>query len=150
VTTVQNNAPVQALEQGQTIAEAPATGDTSTSPAATSARRRTWGRALALTRAPHAVTYAGVGLVVAGGLLLLYTWVKVAALALVWRQIPYLISSGCSGVCLVAVGLTVISVAARNEDANRRMGQAQELQALLAEMVQLLKNGTDTDMGRRT
>jgi hypothetical protein len=99
----------------------------------------------ALRAVPHLSTYAGMGLVIAGALLLLFTWVKVAGLGLVWTQIPYLISSGCSGVCLVAIGLTVISVAAKTEDARRRGSQMRELHELLAELRQMVETELHRD-----
>jgi len=48
-----------------------------------------------------------LGLVVAGGLLLLLGWIGVSGVALAAEQIPFLISGGLGGMFLVAIGATL-------------------------------------------
>lgn len=93
--------------------------------------RRTAG---ALRAVPHVATYAGLGLTLAGGVLLLVAWGKTAGLTNVALQVPFLVSAGCTGLALVAVGLTTVNIAAKNEDNARRRAQMSELHQLLAEM----------------
>lgn len=93
----------------------------------------------ALRAVPHITTYAGMALLTAGGILLLVAWVRVAALTNVGLQMPYVISAGCTGLALVAVGLTVINLSTKAEDAARRRAQSAELQELLAELRKLVQ-----------
>lgn len=88
----------------------------------------------ALRQVPGIATYAGLGLVLAGGVLLVVAWGKTAGLTNVALQVPYLVSAGCTGLALVAVGLTVVSLAARTADARARQDQLLELQHVLAEI----------------
>ena len=88
----------------------------------------------ALRDVPHFPTYVGMGLTVVGGLLLLVAWGKTAGLTNVALQVPFLISAGCTGLALVAVGLSVVNLAAKAQDARRRQEQLLELRDLLAEL----------------
>lgn len=88
----------------------------------------------ALRAVPHVSTYAGMLLTVLGGVLLLVAWVKTARLTNVGLQMPFVISAGCTGLGLIAVGLTVVNLAAKAEDARRRRAQTSELHDLLAEL----------------
>jgi hypothetical protein len=99
-----------------------------------SALRRVNRPVAALRAVPHVTTYAGMALTLAGGVLLLVAWVKTAALTNVGLQMPYLISAGCTGVALVAVGLTVVNLAAKADDARLRQAQMSELHDILAEL----------------
>lgn len=87
-----------------------------------------------LRAVPHSGTWAGVLLAATGAVLLVVAWVKVAALTNVALQIPYVISAGFTGLGLVAVGLTVVNLAAKQEDARERSRQATELRGLIAEL----------------
>lgn len=89
---------------------------------------------LALRAVPHLGTYTGMALTVVGGVLLLVAWRKTAGLTNVGLQMPYLISAGCTGLALVAVGLTVVNLAAKAEDSRKRREQVRELHDLLAEL----------------
>jgi hypothetical protein len=92
-------------------------------------------RPIAAVRAvPHMSTYAGMALTLAGGGLLLLAWIRTAALTNVGLQMPFLISAGCTGIALVAIGLTVVNLAAKAEDAKRRRAQMTELHDILAEL----------------
>lgn len=88
----------------------------------------------ALREVPHLPTYVGMALTLVGGLLLLLAWGKTAGLTNVALQMPFLISAGCTGLALVAVGLSVVNLAAKAQDARRRQEQLLELRDLLAEL----------------
>ena len=105
---------------------------------------RRLGRPIQSLRAvPNIGTWAGVLLAAAGAVLLVVAWVKVAALKDVALQIPYVVSAGFTGLGLVAVGLTVINLAAKQADARERSRQSAELRALLAELRTSLAPGDD-------
>ncbi len=99
------------------------------------------GRPALLTRAtaslrgvPQLGTYVGVGLAAVGLVLLVLGWGRVAGLSNVALQLPYVVSAGFGGLGLVAVGLTVVNVAAKQADAAERTRQLGELRDLLAEL----------------
>ena len=75
--------------------------------------------------------YAGVFLIAGGLALIAYTWSRVAGTLSVALQLPYVASGGFTGLGLIIVGATVISVAARRRDAAVRARQLDELAALL-------------------
>ena len=81
-----------------------------------------------------AATYAGVLLIAAGLALIAYAWSRVAGTLSVALQLPYVASSAFTGLGLVIVGATLISVAARRRDAAIRARQLDELAALLRVM----------------
>ena len=68
-------------------------------------------------------TYLGVAICVIGFALIAFTWGAVAGETNVALQMPYLVSGGITGLGLVMVGLTVVSVAARRRDAVLREQQ---------------------------
>lgn len=105
--------------------------------------RRAGRPVVALRAVPHVSTYAGILLTVAGGVLLLVAWVKTARLTSVGLQMPFVISAGCTGLGLVAVGLTVVNLAAKAEDARRRQAQTAELHDLLAELRKAVESSED-------
>jgi hypothetical protein len=93
------------------------------------------GRPLATLRGlPNALTYAGVLLAAVGGIFVAVAWGKTAGLTNVALQIPYLISAGLTGVALVAIGMTMVNVAARRADAEERRRQSNELRDMLADI----------------
>jgi hypothetical protein len=94
-----------------------------------------------LSAVRHLGTWIGVVLVGAGGVLLFVAWAKTAALDNVALQMPYVISAGFTGLGLIAVGLTVVNIAAKRDDARERTRQAAELAVLLAE----LRRAIETD-----
>ena len=96
--------------------------------------RRVSGPVQALRAVPHVGTWIGVVLASIGAILLVIAWVRVAALTNVALQIPYIVSAGFTGIGLVAVGLTVINVAAKREDAIERSRQLTDLRELLAQI----------------
>ena len=95
--------------------------------------------AAAVRAVPHVATYFGLALTLAGGVLLVVAWGKVAGLTNVGLQMPYLVSAGCTGLALVAVGLTVVNLAAKHEDSVRRRAQVTELHTLLRELREALE-----------
>lgn len=90
--------------------------------------------ARALRAVPHVGIYAGVVTVAAGAVLIFVAWVKTAALTNVALQIPYVISAGFTGLALVALGLTVVNVSVKREEASERRRQTGELAALVSEL----------------
>ena len=92
-------------------------------------------RALATIRAlPDLGIWLGMVLAAAGGVLLLIAWRGTAGLTDVRLQLTYVVSAGFSGLGLIAVGMTCVSVAAKRADAKLRIRQAAELRASLAEL----------------
>lgn len=79
-------------------------------------------------------TYLGIAVAVLGFLLIAIAWGAVAGQTNVALQMPYLVSGGITGLALVMVGLTVVSVAARRRDAVLREQQT----ALLADALREL------------
>ncbi|MCA1708792.1 MAG: hypothetical protein LC808_38140, partial [Actinobacteria bacterium] len=59
------------------------------------------------------LVYAGVVLIVGGFATIAYTWGEVAGVLSVPIQMPYLVSGGFTGLGIVAVGITLISVGAK-------------------------------------
>lgn len=89
-------------------------------------------------------TYSGVLLLAAGAILLAVAWGKVAGLTNVALQLPYVVSAGFTGLGLVAAGLTVVNICAKQADARERTRQVTELRALLTE----LRNVVESDSKR--
>lgn len=79
-------------------------------------------------------TYLGVALAAIGFVLIAFTWGAVAGETNVALQMPYLVSGGLTGLGLVMVGLTIISVSARRRDAVLREQQTQLLADALREL----------------
>lgn len=90
--------------------------------------------AQSLRAVPHLGTWLGVALAVVGLVLLAIAWGKTAGLTNVALQVPYVVSAGFTGLGLVAVGLTVVNISAKQEDARERSRQVGELRELLAEL----------------
>ena len=78
--------------------------------------------------------YVGVAVCVIGFALLVYTWGQVADEVQVYRQLPYVVSGGLTGLALVLVGVTVINVAAKRADAADRERQHEQLTDALREL----------------
>lgn len=85
-------------------------------------------------------TYAGLALCVLGFVLLAYSWGKVAGEVEVWRQMPYLVSGGFTGLGLVLVGVTLVNIAAKRADAAARERQDDQLAEALRELRQALED----------
>lgn len=95
----------------------------------------------ALRAVPHIATYAGMVLTLVGGVLLVVAWGRVAGLTTVGLQMPYVISAGCTGLGLIAAGLTIVNLAAKSEDSAKRRAQLGELRDLLAELRRAVDDG---------
>lgn len=92
-------------------------------------------RTLQAVRAvPHLDTWSGIALTCAGALLLVLAWGRTAGLTNVALQVPYLISAGCTGLGLIAVGVTIVHLGAKHRDAALRARQSTELRTLLGEL----------------
>ncbi len=118
------------------------TGSVDSAPSRLGTRLRRASRPLVALRAvPHLPTYVGMALTLTGAILLLVAWGKTAGLTNVALQIPFLISAGCTGLALVAVGLTVVNLAAKAQDARRRREQLTELQQILGELRRAVEEG---------
>lgn len=89
-------------------------------------------------------TYLGIAVAAAGFVLILFAWGQVAGEVNVALQMPYLISGGLTGLGLVMVGVTIVSVAARRRDAVLREQQT----ALLADALRELSAALDPDERR--
>jgi hypothetical protein len=79
-------------------------------------------------------TYLGIGVTAVGFVLIAFAWGAVAGETNVALQMPYLVSGAITGLALVMVGLTIVSVAARRRDAVLREQQT----ALLADALREL------------
>jgi hypothetical protein len=79
-------------------------------------------------------TYIGIGIAVLGFVLLLIAWGQVAGETQVSLQLPYLVSAGLTGLALVMVGLTVVTLAAEQRDAKARDRQMDQLVSILDEL----------------
>ena len=84
-------------------------------------------------------TYVGIAVAAVGFVLIAFAWGAVAGETNVALQMPYLVSGGITGLALVMVGLTVISVAARRRDAVLREQQTQLLADALRELATALE-----------
>src|SRR5207253_2853861 len=80
------------------------------------------------------MTYVGVGVGLLGFVLIFVAWGQVAGEAQVYRQLPYLVSAGLTGLGLVMVGLTVINVAAKRHDEAERARQMGRLEGMMHEL----------------
>lgn len=89
-------------------------------------------------------TYVGIAVAALGFVLIAVAWGQVAGETNVALQVPYLVSGGLTGLALVIVGVTVISVAARRRDAALREQQT----ALLADALRELSAALDPDARR--
>jgi hypothetical protein len=87
-----------------------------------------------LRSTPHVGTYAGIGVVVVGVVLLAVAWGRTAGLTDVGRQVPYLIAAGLGGIGVVAVGLLTVAVSTGRADAAARRAQADELREALLDL----------------
>jgi hypothetical protein len=78
--------------------------------------------------------YIGIAIAIAGFVLLLVAWGQVAGETQVSLQLPYVVSAGLTGLALVMVGLTVVTLAAEQRDAAARDRQMDQLVSILDEL----------------
>ncbi|MCA1709675.1 MAG: hypothetical protein LC808_42930 [Actinobacteria bacterium] len=103
---------------------------------------------ITLRRGASWALYFGIVAMVAGFGLIAYAWLRVAGLANVALQIPYLISSAVAGLGLVLVGLGVIDAATRRRDARERSQQLGQLRELLSGIADTMEpRGGDQNRG---
>jgi hypothetical protein len=81
-----------------------------------------------------APTFFGIAVAIAGFVLILVAWGQVAGETQVSLQLPYLVSAGLTGLGLVMVGLTIVSVAAEQREAAARDRQMDQLVSILEEL----------------
>jgi hypothetical protein len=86
-------------------------------------------------------TYVGVVVAALGFALILVAWGQVAGETNVGLQMPYVVSGGLTGLGLVMVGLTTISVAAKRRDALLREQQMRLLSDALHELSAAIEAG---------
>lgn len=79
-------------------------------------------------------TYLGIAVAAVGFVLIAFAWGQVAGEVNVALQLPYVVSGAFTGLGLVMVGMTIISVAARRRDAALREQQTQLLADALREL----------------
>jgi hypothetical protein len=84
-------------------------------------------------------TYVGVAVAAIGFVLMGVAWARVAGLVDVWKQMPYLLSAGLPGLGLVMVGLVIVNVSARRQDAAARARQMATLTEALQELQRTLR-----------
>jgi hypothetical protein len=87
--------------------------------------------------------YIGVAIAIAGFVLLLIAWGQVAGETQVSLQLPYLVSAGLTGLALVMVGLTVVTIASEQRDAAARDRQMDQLVSILDELNATLSAAKD-------
>lgn len=94
---------------------------------------------------PGAV-WIGIGLAVIGFALIGVAWGQIAGETQVFRQLPYVVSAGLTGVGVIMVGVTVINVATKRRDAVERERQMDRLVSVLDEVRRALE---ERGSGRR-
>jgi hypothetical protein len=140
--------PEEDIEMTQIIAERPLLEPADTEPPpGTSTRRPRAGRVRLSFFEPASLlpTYLGILVTIAGFALIALAWAKVAALTDVALQLPYLVSAGLTGLALVMVGLIVINIAAKRQDAAERARQLQTLSEALADLARSLEGEIDVE-----
>lgn len=85
-------------------------------------------------------TWAGVVVSAVGFVLIGIAWGRVAGLTNVGLQMPYVVSAGITGLGLVIVGLTVVSMSAKQADARERSRQTAELRDILVDLRRQLED----------
>src|SRR4051812_8761801 len=126
---------LQALDLGQNEPELVQNDLVETSRSRTGAVGRRVSRIVTTVRnIPDLGTWVGVILAAAGAVLLVIAWGRTAGLTNVGLQIPYVVSAGFTGLGLIATGLTVVNISAKQADARERSRQVSELRELLAEL----------------
>lgn len=88
------------------------------------------------------LTYLGIALAVAGFVVILLAWGRVAGQTAVPLQMPYLLSGGLTGLGLILSGLTLINVNVKRQDASARARQLGQVREVLAEIKALLAGET--------
>lgn len=93
----------------------------------------------ALRAVPNLGIWAGVVVSTVGLVLIAVAWGRTAGLTNVALQVPYVVSAGFTGLALVVVGLTLVSITVKQADAAERSRQLRELRDVLADLRQQLE-----------
>ena len=88
---------------------------------------------------PNLGTWAGVVIASVGLVLIAIAWGRTAGLLNVGLQVPYVVSAGFTGLGLVVVGLTLVSISAKRADAAERTRQLRELREVLTDVRRALE-----------
>ena len=96
---------------------------------------------VALRGVPNLGVWAGVVVATAGLVLIAIAWGRTAGLTQVGLQTPYVVSAGFTGLGLVVVGLTLVSITVKRADAAERTRQLRELREVLADLRQQVEEG---------
>lgn len=78
--------------------------------------------------------WLGVVVVGVGFALIALAWAQVAGETDVYRQLPYLVSAGMTGLGLIMVGVTLINVSVKRRDGAARERQMEQLTRVLEEI----------------
>ena len=97
----------------------------------------------ALDPSSPALTIAGIFLVASGLLLIAVAWFEVSGTINVALQMPYLVSAAITGLALIVIGVAFVAVAAKREDADRRIRTLERLETVLHDLT------VDSPDGRR-
>jgi hypothetical protein len=89
---------------------------------------------VALRNVQNLGTWAGVLVSAIGLVLIAVAWGRVAGETNVGLQTPYVVSAGFTGLGLIVVGLAIVSISAKREDAAERSRQLKELREVLADL----------------
>jgi uncharacterized membrane protein len=92
-----------------------------------------------------------VGLVVTalGFGTIFYSWIRVAGLLDVGRQMPYVVSGAMTGLGLIVVGVAVVDMAVRRQDRIERRHQMALMRNLLEELREVMGPSEAPDRGER-
>lgn len=85
--------------------------------------------------------YAGLGVAAIGFVLIAYAWARVAGLASVALQVPYIVSGGLVGLALVVIGAVGVALWSRHQEAATRERQLDHLGQVLTDIRELLRKG---------
>jgi hypothetical protein len=108
--------------------------DQNSSPAPPPLSRR-WAFLAASSPVP---TVAGIVVVAAGFVLIAIAWSKIAAETSVGLQMPYLVSAGMTGLALVIVGVLIVNIAVKRQEAAERRQQMEQLAEILSDLKRTL------------
>jgi hypothetical protein len=81
-----------------------------------------------------ALTIAGIFLVATGFLLIALGWFLVSGTVNVALQMPYFVSAAVTGLALIVIGVASVAIAAKREDADRRIRTFDRLEAVLRDL----------------
>ena len=73
---------------------------------------------------------------------LLAGWLGISGTTILAAQMPYIVSGGFTAIGLILVGLTLVNIATKRQDAAERSRQLSELRELLSEMRSMMEDDT--------